>query len=48
MEEPALRERLTTLGAEPSPGTPEAFREFISSESTKWAKVITEAGIKSE
>jgi tripartite-type tricarboxylate transporter receptor subunit TctC len=48
MEEPALRERLTTLGAEPSPGTPEAFREFISSESAKWAKVVSEAGIKSE
>jgi tripartite-type tricarboxylate transporter receptor subunit TctC len=48
MNEPALRERLTTLGAEPSPGTPEAFREFISSESAKWAKVVSEAGIKSE
>jgi tripartite-type tricarboxylate transporter receptor subunit TctC len=48
MKEPALHERLTTLGAEPSPGTPEAFREFISSESAKWAKVVSEAGIKSE
>jgi tripartite-type tricarboxylate transporter receptor subunit TctC len=48
MKEAALRERLTTLGAEPSVGTPEAFREFISSESAKWAKVVSEAGIRSE
>ena len=35
-------------GAEPKPGTPEAFGDFIRSESAKWAKVVAEAGIKPE
>jgi tripartite-type tricarboxylate transporter receptor subunit TctC len=48
MREPALREKLVALGAELSPSTPEAFRDFISSESQKWVKVIAAAGIKSE
>jgi tripartite-type tricarboxylate transporter receptor subunit TctC len=48
MREPALREKLLALGAETSPSTPAEFREFISSESAKWAKVVAAAGIKSE
>ena len=49
---PERRERLVTdlrtLGAEPKPGTAEAFGLFIRSESAKWAKVVAEAGIKPE
>jgi len=48
MREPALADKLRTLGAEPKPGTPEAFGQFIRSESAKWAKVVAEAGIKPE
>ena len=44
----ALAQKLRTLGAEPKPSTPEAFGQFIRSESAKWAKVVAEAGIKSE
>jgi tripartite-type tricarboxylate transporter receptor subunit TctC len=48
MQEPAMAEKLRTLGAEPKPGTAEAFGQFIRSESAKWAKVVAEAGIKQE
>ena len=48
MTEPAMAERLRTLGAEPKPSTAEAFGQFIRSESAKWAKVVAEAGIKPE
>jgi tripartite-type tricarboxylate transporter receptor subunit TctC len=48
MRDPAVGERLRTLGADASPSTPEAFGQFIRSESTKWGKVVAEAGIKSE
>jgi tripartite-type tricarboxylate transporter receptor subunit TctC len=48
MRDPALREKLLALGADLSPSTPEAFRDLISSESEKWAKVVAAAGIKSE
>ena len=46
MQEPAMAEKLRTLGAEPKAGTAEAFGLFIRSESAKWAKVVAEAGIK--
>ena len=46
MQEPAIAQKLRTLGAEPKPGTAEAFGQFIRSESAKWAKVVAEAGIK--
>jgi tripartite-type tricarboxylate transporter receptor subunit TctC len=48
MQEPAMAEKLRTLGAEPKPGTAEAFGQFIRSESAKWAKVVADAGIKPE
>ena len=46
MQEPAMAEKLRTLGAEPKAGTAEAFGQFIRSESAKWAKVVAEAGIR--
>jgi tripartite-type tricarboxylate transporter receptor subunit TctC len=48
MREPAVGERIRSLGAEPVPGTPEAFGQFIRSENAKWAKVVAEAGVKAE
>jgi tripartite-type tricarboxylate transporter receptor subunit TctC len=39
-------ERLTAVGAEPVPTTPEAFGQYIRSESEKWRKVVAEAGVK--
>lgn len=43
---PELVTRLRSLGFEPAPNTPEQFREFIRSESAKFAKIIVEANVK--
>ena len=40
------RERLLKLGAEPVGSTPEQLAALVSSENTKWAKVIKDAGVK--
>ena len=37
---------MRNLGVEPAPGTPEAFGDYIRSETDKWAKVIKTAGIR--
>jgi tripartite-type tricarboxylate transporter receptor subunit TctC len=41
-------EKIRVLGAEPAPSSPDRFAAFIRSESLKWGKLITDAGIKSE
>jgi len=46
LADPAVLERIRSLGAEPMPGTPEEFGRFIRSEYDKWAKVIAESGAK--
>ena len=46
LKDPVVAEKIRTLGAEPAPTSPEEFGRFIQSESTKWGKLITEAGIK--
>ncbi len=43
-----LKERLATVGIEPMTSTPEQFGSFIRSEAARYAKVIKDAGIKSE
>jgi tripartite-type tricarboxylate transporter receptor subunit TctC len=48
LSDPAAIEKIRVLGAEPAPSSPEAFVQFIQSESAKWGKLIAEAGIKSE
>jgi tripartite-type tricarboxylate transporter receptor subunit TctC len=48
MQNPALATQFRSLGVELSPTTSEGFRQFIRSESAKWAKVIAEAGIKAD
>jgi tripartite-type tricarboxylate transporter receptor subunit TctC len=40
------RERLLAQGAEPIPGTPEAFASFMQEEMAKWAPVVKQAGVK--
>jgi tripartite-type tricarboxylate transporter receptor subunit TctC len=46
LKDKAVVERITTVGAEPAPTTPEAFGAYIRSESEKWGKVVAEAGVK--
>lgn len=45
---PDVVERLKSFGAEDSGGTSQQFAAFIASESTKWAKVVKDAGVKAE
>ena len=46
LKDPSVAEKIRILGAEPAPTSPEEFGRFIQSESTKWGKLISEAGIK--
>ena len=41
-----VRERLLAQGAEPMPGSPEAFASFMQEESVKWAPIVKQAGVK--
>lgn len=45
---PDLKERLGAAGIEPMTSTPEQFAAFIKSETTRYSKVIKDAGIKAE
>ena len=44
LAEPALRDKLIKLGAAPVGSTPEAFGEYIRSETAKWAKIVKASG----
>jgi len=46
MEEPGLRDRLISQGAEPLSGPPEALRKHLAREIDTWGKLIREAGLK--
>jgi tripartite-type tricarboxylate transporter receptor subunit TctC len=46
LQSPDVRERLQAQGAEPMPGTPEAFASFMQEEMAKWAPVVKQAGVK--
>ena len=43
---PDVREKLSALGLEAGPGTPEALASLMQSETAKWAKVVKESGAK--
>lgn len=45
LEQPAIGQRLTDVGAEIAPMTPENFGQFIAVEKQKWGKLAKEAGI---
>jgi tripartite-type tricarboxylate transporter receptor subunit TctC len=45
---PEIAAKLRENGFEPSPTTPEQFREFIRAESAKFGKIVVEAGVKAE
>jgi tripartite-type tricarboxylate transporter receptor subunit TctC len=41
-----IRERLAELGVQAAPGgTPEAFRDYVTRENARWARVVAEANI---
>jgi tripartite-type tricarboxylate transporter receptor subunit TctC len=43
-----LRQRLIGMGAEPIVSPPEIFAALLRAESSKWARIVKEAGIKAE
>ncbi len=48
LKAPEVAEELKTRGIDPSPGSPEEFRAFISAEHAQWGKLIRQVGIKGE
>ena len=48
LDTPGLRQRFAAIGAEPTPRTPEQFRDLIRRENAKWAEVIKRSGAKIE
>jgi len=48
MFEPAVRERLATIGAEPMRSTPAELTAFMRVEFKRWAEVVKAAGIRPE
>lgn len=46
LAQPAVRERLAAAGFEPAESGPDAFATLIRSEVDKWARVVSDAGIK--
>jgi tripartite-type tricarboxylate transporter receptor subunit TctC len=45
---PETVKRLSDVGIEPAPGTPEQFSAFARGEHAKWAKVIKDAGVSAD
>jgi len=48
LADPAIRDRLLALGAEPLPMSAEQSAAFVAAETAKWSKVIRTAGMKIE
>jgi len=48
LNEPEVRDRLIAQGADPAPGTPEQFSEYIRSESQRWSKLIQSAALRGD
>ncbi|WP_372623919.1 Bug family tripartite tricarboxylate transporter substrate binding protein [Falsiroseomonas sp.] len=46
MQQPAIRQRMTELGAEPGGGTPADFARFLRADVEKWKRVVRDAGVK--
>ena len=47
LHDPAIRDRIRAMGAEPMPGSPVEFGKFIRSEYEKWARVVGQSGARS-
>jgi len=43
-----MRPRLEAEGADPAPGTPESFRDFIVAERARWGELIRTANVRAE
>jgi tripartite-type tricarboxylate transporter receptor subunit TctC len=45
---PQMQENFTRIGAQPAPGTPEDFANFIAAETRKWSAIAKTAGIEAQ
>jgi len=43
-----VKKRFAEMGAVVTPGSDKQFGEFVAAETTKWTKVIQDAGIKAD
>ena len=48
LADPGVRQRLATIGADPTPGAPDKLAALIRSETDKWGEVVRRAGIKAQ
>jgi tripartite-type tricarboxylate transporter receptor subunit TctC len=48
INESDIKSRFSQIGIEPVGNSPEQAAKFLADEITKWAKVITTAGVKAE
>ncbi|MBC7781273.1 MAG: tripartite tricarboxylate transporter substrate binding protein [Proteobacteria bacterium] len=48
LQDPTVRERLSSQGAEPVGSTPEAHDQHIRSEIARWQKIVKQVGIKAD
>ena len=44
--DPPTRDRLLSMGLDPVGSAPDEFATYLKAETTKWGKLIREAGIK--
>jgi tripartite-type tricarboxylate transporter receptor subunit TctC len=45
---PDVRERFSSLGADPTPSTPEKFGAVMKADAEKWGRIIKQAGVRAE
>jgi tripartite-type tricarboxylate transporter receptor subunit TctC len=45
---PEIQKRMLDLGLEPAGGTPEEFAAFVKADIARWARVVKEAGVRTE
>ena len=48
LADPAVRERLAVLGIDPTPGSPEQFRQQMQKDLAAYGPIVKAAGIKLE
>jgi tripartite-type tricarboxylate transporter receptor subunit TctC len=48
LQDPAVRERLSSQGAEPVGSTPEQHEQLVRSEIARWTKIVRQVGIKAD
>lgn len=48
LKDPDFAKRLTSMGVDAMPSTPEQFQEFLAAETARWKKVAQESGAKVE